>query len=93
MPSPLLPRALTAVLLVSAIVAIIAVSGDPAWMPAHYVAKPLATIAAYEEDGMIENAARMGVIMKGLLADLEKRLAAVGVTWRRHERGPVGVSE
>ena len=47
MPSPLLPRALTAVLLVSAIVAIIAVSGDPAWMPAHYVAKPLATIAAF----------------------------------------------
>ena len=47
MSSPYLPRALTAVLLPSAIVAIIAVSGDAAWMPAHYVAKPLATIAAF----------------------------------------------
>ena len=41
-------------------------------------AAALATIAAYEEDGMIENAARLGVIMKGLLADLERRHPCVG---------------
>ncbi len=33
------------VLLVSALVAIMASGGDPSWMPAHYVAKPLATLA------------------------------------------------
>src|SRR5688500_6661470 len=38
----------------------------------------LATIAAYEEDGMIENAARMGVVMKGLLADLESKHECIG---------------
>ncbi len=41
-------------------------------------AAALATIAAYEEDGMIENAQRMGVIMKGLLADLERKHPSVG---------------
>jgi taurine--2-oxoglutarate transaminase len=41
-------------------------------------AAALATIAAYEEDGMIANAARMGEILKGLLADLEKKHACVG---------------
>jgi len=41
-------------------------------------AAALATISAYEEDGMIENAQRMGVIMKGLLADLERRHPSVG---------------
>jgi taurine--2-oxoglutarate transaminase len=41
-------------------------------------AAALATIAAYEEDGMIANAARMGEVLKGLLADLEKKHACVG---------------
>jgi taurine--2-oxoglutarate transaminase len=41
-------------------------------------AAALATIAAYEEDGMIENAERMGVIMKDLLAEVEKRHPSVG---------------
>jgi taurine--2-oxoglutarate transaminase len=41
-------------------------------------AAALATIAAYEGDGMIENAARMGEVLKGLLADLEKKHACVG---------------
>jgi len=41
-------------------------------------ATALATIAAYEEDGMIENAARMGAVMKGLLADLEKKHPCIG---------------
>jgi taurine--2-oxoglutarate transaminase len=41
-------------------------------------AAALATIAAYEEDGMIENTQRMGVIMKGLLADLERRHPSIG---------------
>jgi taurine--2-oxoglutarate transaminase len=41
-------------------------------------AAALATIAAYEEDGMIDNAAKMGVVMKGLLADLEKKHKCVG---------------
>jgi taurine--2-oxoglutarate transaminase len=41
-------------------------------------AAALATIAAYEEDGMIENAARMGVVLKELLAEVEKRHPSVG---------------
>jgi taurine---2-oxoglutarate transaminase len=41
-------------------------------------AAALATIAAYEEDGMIENAARMGAVMKELLADVERRHPSVG---------------
>ncbi len=42
MPSP---RVLSGVLLVSVLVAIVAGGGAPSWMPAHYIAKPLATIA------------------------------------------------
>jgi taurine--2-oxoglutarate transaminase len=41
-------------------------------------ATALATIAAYEEDGMIDNAARMGIIMKRLLTDLEQKHPCVG---------------
>ena len=41
-------------------------------------AAALATIAAYEEDGMIDNAAKMGAVMKGLLADLERKHPSVG---------------
>jgi len=41
-------------------------------------AAALATIAAYEEDGMIENARRMGAVMKDMLADLERRHPSVG---------------
>ena len=41
-------------------------------------AAALATIAAYEEDGMIENARRMGAILKDHLADLERRHPSVG---------------
>jgi len=45
MPLPVSQRRLTIVLLVSALIAIVTASGDPAWLPAHYVAKPLATSA------------------------------------------------
>jgi len=41
-------------------------------------AAALATIGVYEEDGLIENARKMGAVMKGLLADLEKRHPSVG---------------
>jgi len=41
-------------------------------------AAALATIRVYEEDGLIENAKRMGAVMKGLLADLEARHTSVG---------------
>ena len=41
-------------------------------------AAALAVIQVYEEDDLIENAARMGVIMKRLLSDLETRHACVG---------------
>ena len=41
-------------------------------------AAALATIAAYEEDGMIENARRMGAVMKDLLADVERKHPSVG---------------
>jgi taurine--2-oxoglutarate transaminase len=43
-------------------------------------AAALATIAVYEEDGLIENARRMGEVMKGMLADLESRHPSVGAT-------------
>jgi len=43
-------------------------------------AAALATIAVYEEDGLIENAERMGVVMRGLLEDLERRHPSVGAT-------------
>jgi taurine---2-oxoglutarate transaminase len=41
-------------------------------------AAALATIRVYEEDRLIENARKMGVVMKQLLADLEKRHPSVG---------------
>lgn len=41
-------------------------------------AAALAVIQVYEEDDLIENAARMGVIMKRLLSDLETRHACIG---------------
>jgi len=41
-------------------------------------AAALATIRVYEEDRLIENARRMGAVMKELLAGLEKRHASVG---------------
>ena len=41
-------------------------------------ATALATIRVYEEDGLIENAKKMGAVMQGLLADLEARHPSVG---------------
>ncbi|HYA96923.1 MAG TPA: aminotransferase class III-fold pyridoxal phosphate-dependent enzyme [Methylomirabilota bacterium] len=41
-------------------------------------AAALATIRVYEEDRLIENARRMGAVMKELLAGLEKRHTSVG---------------
>ncbi len=43
-------------------------------------AAALATIAVYEEDGLIERAAAMGEVMRDLLADLERRHPSVGAT-------------
>jgi taurine--2-oxoglutarate transaminase len=43
-------------------------------------AAALATIAVYEEDGLIEHARQMGVVMKGLLAELAARHPSVGAT-------------
>jgi taurine---2-oxoglutarate transaminase len=43
-------------------------------------AAALATIAVYEEDGLIENARRMGTLMRGLLGGLEGRHPSVGAT-------------
>ena len=43
-------------------------------------AAALATIAVYEEDKLIENARRMGTVMRGLLEDLENRHPSVGAT-------------
>src|ERR1700730_5911181 len=40
----------------------------------------LATIAVYEEDGLIENARRMGAVMRGMLEDLQSRHPSVGAT-------------
>ena len=45
LPLPASHRLLTIVLVVSALIAIVTASGDPAWLPAHYFAKPVATIA------------------------------------------------
>jgi len=41
-------------------------------------AAALATIRVYEEDGLIDNAKKMGAVMKRLLADLEARHPSVG---------------
>ena len=43
-------------------------------------ATALATIAVYEEEGLVERAARMGVLMKERLAELERRHPSVGAT-------------
>src|SRR5262245_44355537 len=43
-------------------------------------AAALATIAVYEEDDLIENARKMGVVMRGLLEDLKARHPSVGAT-------------
>ena len=43
-------------------------------------AAALATIAVYEEDGLIENSRHMGAAMGGLLEDLERRHPSVGAT-------------
>jgi len=43
-------------------------------------AAALATLAAYEEDGLIENARRMGALMKELHDGLASRHASVGAT-------------
>jgi taurine--2-oxoglutarate transaminase len=43
-------------------------------------AAALATLAVYDEDRLIENAARMGAVMSQLLGDLASRHACVGVT-------------
>src|SRR5688500_7994462 len=43
-------------------------------------AAALATISVYEEDNLLENARRMGTVMRGLLEDLEKRHPSVGAT-------------
>jgi taurine--2-oxoglutarate transaminase len=43
-------------------------------------AAALATIAVYEEDALIENARRMGMVMREMLADLESCHPSVGAT-------------
>ncbi len=43
-------------------------------------AAALATLAVYEEDRLIENARRMGGVMRGLLEDLQRRHPSVGAT-------------
>jgi taurine--2-oxoglutarate transaminase len=43
-------------------------------------AAALATIAVYEEDGLIENTRAMGTLMRGLLEDLQSRHPSVGAT-------------
>ena len=40
----------------------------------------IATIAVYEEDKLIENARRMGTLMRGLMEDLERKHPSVGAT-------------
>jgi taurine--2-oxoglutarate transaminase len=43
-------------------------------------AAALATISVYEEDRLLENARRMGAVMRQLLEDLERRHPSVGAT-------------
>jgi taurine--2-oxoglutarate transaminase len=43
-------------------------------------AAALATIAVYEEDNLIENARRMGAVMRELMEDLQTRHPSVGAT-------------
>jgi len=43
-------------------------------------ATALATIAVYEEEGLIERAARLGLVLRAHLVDLERRHPSVGAT-------------
>jgi taurine--2-oxoglutarate transaminase len=43
-------------------------------------AAALATLAVYEQDRLIENARRMGAVMRGLMEDLQRRHPSVGAT-------------
>ena len=43
-------------------------------------ATALATIAVYEEDNLIENAQRMGALMRTLMSEMQERHPSVGVT-------------
>jgi taurine--2-oxoglutarate transaminase len=43
-------------------------------------AAAIATLDVYEEDGLIENARRMGAVMRELLEDLQRRHPSVGAT-------------
>jgi taurine--2-oxoglutarate transaminase len=43
-------------------------------------AAALATLAVYEEDKLIENARRMGAVMRGLMEDLQRKHPSVGAT-------------
>jgi taurine---2-oxoglutarate transaminase len=43
-------------------------------------AAAVATLDVYEEDGLLENARRMGSVMRGLLEDLQRRHPSVGAT-------------
>src|SRR6266576_2523364 len=43
-------------------------------------AAALATIAVYEEDNLIENARRIGAVMRGMLEELQSRHPSVGAT-------------
>ena len=43
-------------------------------------AAALANLAVYEEDRLIENARRMGAVMRGLMAEMEKKHPSVGAT-------------
>src|ERR671910_2033590 len=43
-------------------------------------AAALATLAVYEEDRLIENARRMGAVMRGLMDDLQRKHPSVGAT-------------
>jgi taurine--2-oxoglutarate transaminase len=43
-------------------------------------AAAIATISVYEEDKLIENARRMGTVMRGLMEDLESKHPSVGTT-------------
>jgi taurine---2-oxoglutarate transaminase len=43
-------------------------------------AAALATLAVYEEDGLIENARRMGSVLRGLMDEMQRKHPSVGAT-------------
>jgi taurine--2-oxoglutarate transaminase len=43
-------------------------------------AAALATISVYEEDNLLENARRMGVVMRGLMEEMQRKHPSVGAT-------------